>query len=292
MFCRICNSEISNPEILRGVISPWIRDIAKVSKRFTKLVICSECNAAGFTETYDDLQMINLYSGYRGSEYTKKRRKYETWYSSDYNEAHESDLFISNRISKIQEFIQEQDVSDIYSILDVGGDRGQYIPKFENVRTKFVLEKSNRELVSGVSRVSELEQLDAVDLVIYAHILEHVNNPLAEIEKLSKKSRYIYIEVPSGIPRISGLRKSRLFQLAIVIASTIPKVWARLSRPAAGRATSVHILRQSEHLNFFTMESMQVIANKLNLNCRIRECEIPTPDLKIAKVIQVFLSPK
>jgi hypothetical protein len=281
-----------DPEILHGVISPWIRDIAKVSKRFTKLVICSECSGAAFTVTYDDIQMNNLYSGYRGPMYTKKRRKYETWYSSEYNAAHESDEFVSKRADKIQEFIQEQGISEIYSILDVGGDRGQYIPNFESLSKRYVLEKSNRPLASGVTRVQDLEELDDVDLIIYAHILEHIKDPIMEIEKLSKKARYVYVEIPFGVPEPSKLRKSRIFQLAVVSASLFPKVWAYLSIPAAGRLTSAHILRQSEHLNFFTIKSMQVIAKQLNLDCRLRECDIPTPDLKIARVIQVFFSQK
>ena len=247
---------MSDPEILLGVISPWIREIAKVSKRFTKLVICSECSGAAFTVTYDDIQMNNLYSGYRGSTYTKKRRKYETWYSAEYNAAHESEEFISKRADKIQEFIQEQSISEIYSILDVGGDRGQYIPNFQSLSKRYVLEKSNRPLANGVTRVQELDELDNVDLIIYAHILEHIKDPIIEIEKLSKKSRYVYVEIPFGVPEPSKIRKSKLFQLAVVSASLFPKVWAYLSMPVAGRLTSAHILRQSEHLNFFSTNTL------------------------------------
>jgi hypothetical protein len=137
-----------------------------------------------------------------------------------------------------------------------------------------------------------LDELDNVDLIIYAHILEHIKDPIIEIEKLLKKSRYVYVEIPLGVPKPSKLRKSRLFQLAVVAASLFPKVWAYLSMPAAGRLTSANILRQSEHLNFFSTKSMQVIAKQLNLDCIVRECDIPTPDLKIARVIQVFFSRK
>ena len=290
MICRICRLEIASPEILLGVISPWIRDIAKVSKRLTSLVICSECKGAGFTITYDNSQMNNLYSGYRGSVYEKKRKKWENWYTSEYNASHESDEFINERLNKIKGFIEEQGISDISSVLDVGGDRGQYIPQFGNVTKKYVLEKSNRELISGVIRVKDLAELNNVDLVIYAHILEHVKDPMTEIEELLKIARYIYIEIPSGIPRSSKLRKSRIFQMLVVLASFIPQVWTNLCAPAAGRGVTSNILRQSEHLNFFTMESMEALANKLNLQCTIRECYIPTPDLQTAKVIQVFLS--
>jgi hypothetical protein len=290
MICRICRQEIASPEILFGVISPWIRDLAKVSNRLTRLVICSECKGAGFTITYDNAQMNNLYSGYRGFEYGKKRKKWEAWYTSEYNAAHENDEFINERMNKIKGFIQEQGTLDFSSVLDVGGDRGQYIPQFESVTKKYVLEKSNRKLMSGVIRVNDLAEVDSVDLVIYAHILEHVNDPMKEIEELSKISRYIYIEVPSGIPRTSKLRKSRIFQMLVVLASLFPRVWTNLCSPAAGRGVTVQILRQSEHLNFFTTESLKVLANKLNLICTIQECDIPTPDLRTARVIQVFLS--
>jgi 2-polyprenyl-3-methyl-5-hydroxy-6-metoxy-1,4-benzoquinol methylase len=56
----------------------------------------------------------------------------------------------------------------------------------------FVLEKSNRALAQDVVRIEKLDEIENVDLVIYAHILEHVNDPLKEIRDLLGISKYIY----------------------------------------------------------------------------------------------------
>jgi len=289
MNCRLCRLDIKNPEVLLGVISPWLREITKVSKRKTKLIICSECTGAAFSVTYDDIQMNNLYSGYREENYTNLRKKWENWYTQGYNSGHEDESFISQRKLKIKEFVTECGVTDVKSVLDIGGDRGQYIPNFESLERMFVLEKSNRLLAQDVVRIEKLDEIENVDLVIYAHILEHVNDPLKEIRDLLNISKYIYIEIPYGVPAPSKFRKSSLFQLLVLGVSCFPKLWSKLSMPAAGRLGSSLILRQSEHLNFFTVKSIQTLANTLNLKSQIKVCEIPTPDRNTARVIQVFI---
>jgi hypothetical protein len=136
--------------------------------------------------------MNNLYSGYRGENYTNLRKKWENWYTQGYNSGHEDESLISQRKLKIKEFVTECGVTDIQSVLDIGGDRGQYIPKFETLKQMFVLEKSNRALAQDVVRIEKLDEIENVDLVIYAHILEHVNDPLKEIRDLLGISKYIY----------------------------------------------------------------------------------------------------
>ena len=233
--------------------------------------------------------MNNIYSGYRGQRYTEVRSKWEKWYTRNYNFSHESEGFINERLGIIHNFIKRKGFNDIHSVLDVGGDQGQFIPQFNSRQKNFVLEKSNRELKEGVVRIDSFSDIENVDLVIYAHILEHVTDPLIELEKLAEISKYIYIEVPSGVPKNTWLRKNLIFQLLVASFTLSPKVWSYFSNPAAGRSSSSKILRQSEHLNFFTTNTLKKLADRLNLNSYIIESLIPTPDNQVAKVYQVLM---
>jgi len=290
LICRICNAKISDPTILRAVISPWIREIIKAKSRLSKLILCSECGAAGFSYIYDSNEMDRLYSSYRGQEYTKIRSKWEKWYTTNYNSAHEKSEIIDSRIDIISEFIKRHVNKEIESILDVGGDDGKFFPKLNRDFIKLVLEKSNKELKPGVLRIKDLSEIDKIDLIIYAHVLEHVADPLSEVVKLMRKCNYLYIEVPIGIPSVSILRRSFFLQWLIANLSLFPKFWSYLSIPVAGRSVRPIILRQSEHLNFFTEKSLELLADRVNADFEISENVVTTPDLAVMNVYQVLLS--
>jgi hypothetical protein len=292
MICRLCKNEISEPLVLRGVISPWIRELAKVSTRLTKLVICSECSGAAFTVTYDPQTMFKIYSEYRGENYTSIRNKWENWYTTAYNDGHFTQVYVNNRKTSISQFLTSQGVNKVESILDVGGDRGQYIPDFPNLSQKFVLDISNKDLIFGVKRISDLAEISGVDLLIFTHILEHLNDPISEIEKLMSYTKFLYIEVPYGVPNPTKYRKSRIFQAMSLLASASPFVWSGLSRASAGRRTFSKILRQSEHLNFFRPSYFDLIGKKLNLETRVRISTMASPDSTASEVIQVLFCKK
>ena len=288
-MCRICMNNIKNPVTLLGVVSPWIRAIANFPNRFTKLIICSECEGGGFTATYSEQQMNNLYSDYRGSQYVKIRSKWEKWYSYNYNLAHERKSLIEQRKSQLENFISQNTNIAIETVLDVGGDRGQFIPNFITISKKYILDKSNREIEKGVQRIEKLEDLPTVDLIIYAHTLEHVVNPLEELKNLIEISKVVYVEVPFGVPKNNIWRRSSVLQLIFVAFSRIPLVWSFLAVPAAGRPWNTRILRQSEHLNFFNGTTLRVLAEKLDMRSVISECFIPTPDSEQARVLQCLI---
>ena len=278
--------------MLYGVISPWIRKFAKISSRLTSLVICSECRSAAFTVRYEPEVMFNLYSEYRGTVYTAIRNKWENWYTLEFNEGHSKQLYVNQRKKLISEFLISEGFKQIESILDVGGDSGQYIPDFKNLKQKIVFDISNKNLISGVTRVNSLEEVSYVDLVVYAHTLEHVNDPIFEVQKLLRYTNNLYIEVPFGVPTPSKARRSRLIQMIALIASISPQIWSTISRPSSGRKINSKILRQSEHLNFFSPYYFDVIAQKLNLEVRKQVCEVIGPDLSRADVIQVLFKKK
>jgi hypothetical protein len=151
---------------------------------------------------------------------------------------------------------------------------------------------SSKKLINGVIGLSSLDEINKSNLILYSHVLEHVANPKEEIEKLLQYCDQLYIEVPFGIPEISKTRKSKTRFLLKQLASLSPTFWRRSAMPAAGRSPKQGVLVQSEHINFFTEESLQKLAEMLKLEAHIEVNSIRTPDRAEAKVIQCLLSPR
>jgi len=288
MKCRICRTGVSSTEVLRAVVSPWIREYLSLKNKLTDLHICPVCKGGAFAVVYSDEQMISLYRDYRGESYTRIRNKWEKWYTTEYNASHESQDLVSKRKSHLQEFLNENGVSKIRSVLDIGGDTGQYIPNFQDTTKKYVMDYSNRVLTPGVSRISSLDELQNTDLIIFAHTLEHISNPLETISLLLARTKHLYIEVPSGVPSSSRIRKSRAGQLVLIILSISPKVWRLISKPTAGRIFQFRLLQQSEHLNFFCERTFIKLSQELDSKLIMRSICIPTPDGKTSLVIQAL----
>jgi len=180
-------------------------------------------------------------------------------------------------------------VREIKSVLDVGGDRGQYLSEFTSAE-KFVLEMSEHPLERDVSRIDEIGASDYFDLIIYAHVAEHVANPIFEIRRLIKHSSMVYVEVPNGLPKTSIIRRSYLLNVFYRLLSLNPILWKFFAAPAAGRRPVGNILRQSEHINFFTKESFEYISDLCNVTVTIQKTIMPTPDGSTFEVLQVLLT--
>lgn len=230
--------------------------------------------------------MKSIYEKYRESFYLEVRSKWEPWYTESYNENHNSAELINLRVQSLEQFLMKFTDGELNTIIDVGGDQGQFIPKFAKV--KIVQDLSDKKLIAGVTRVKNLDGIEGVDLIIYAHTLEHVANPVEEVRKLLEKSRYVYIEIPYGLPEINKLRQNRFRFLRHFYSSFSTKRWQLQAAPSSGRSVkSDRMLSQSEHLTFFSERSMEVLANVLGRRSLIIEKgTIQTPDYQTVPVLQ------
>ncbi len=284
--CPIC-SQVTNLGTF-ATISPWIRELG-IKARVSKYYMCNICNTGFFLKRYSNKEMSDIYKDYRGSKYLKSRSKWEPWYTKSYNSNHDSGVWIESRKSSLTEFLLRHGLPLCDVVVDVGGDRGQYIPDF--ARTKIVIEISEKKLISNVQRIDKIENSPNANLIIYAHVLEHVVNPIRELQELFKKTDQVYVEVPYGIPEINKYRLSIRRFFIQQILSLSPRFWAISARPATGRHVAPKkMLAQSEHLTFFSEKSFKKIAEVLGLDLVIERNTISTPDFSTSSVLQCLLT--
>jgi hypothetical protein len=237
--------------------------------------------------------MTRIYQNYRDEKYVQLRREWEPWYTKDFNDAHSTAYFVEKRRISLQNFLLTLNISNLNTIVDVGGDFGQFIPDLGENNNKYVLDLSEQPLIPGVSRINSLQELKEIDLIIYAHVLEHVESPLVELKELTDYSRFVYVEVPEGTPEINRIRKSTLLYLFSLGISFNSRMWGKFSKPSGGRIIKSKFLRQSEHINFFTEQTFKEIAITLNLSMiSLSTTNIPSPEGGEAKVIRAVYSKK
>ena len=250
---------------------------------------CLFCEFGFFDLRYTPTEMTSIYSDYRGVKYAQVRNRWEPWYSHDFNSAHDSVSWSDMRKKSLETFLGKYLSSTPKSIVDVGGDRGQYIPDLGSNKL-YVLEASNKALLPGIERVGTLNEVSEIGLIIYSHVLEHVSEPLIELKELLEKSKFVYVEVPFGIPEINKARRSRIRFTIKFVASFYPRIWGKMTNPSTGRSSGNGILTQGEHLNFFSVKSLETMGKILNRSVQIEVNEIQTPDKATARVIQCLFS--
>lgn len=207
--CIFCNSE--DTETIPARIAPFIKErINNLSDLSFNLIHCKKCGSAFYDYRYSEEEVQKIYNGYRNQQYQESRQKYENWYSKEINKLIGDDKkAIKSRNNNLTKILKENvPVDNIKTILDYGGDKGQYIPDIFNNKQKYVYDISNTSVLDGVVSIKDLKtcyelQKEGYDLIICAHVLEHLTNPeetIKTIKSLLKKNGYLYIELPFDSP--------------------------------------------------------------------------------------------
>lgn len=162
-----------------------------------KTLLCKNCGHLFSNYRFDDNEMSQLYSNYRGHAYAELRESYEPGYSLQ-NEA----LAQGNHyVDIVEDFLGAFVSSSNLSILDWGGDTGKNTPFVKAAEVVHIYEPSGvkPQVTNAINVKNEAEFLQSYDLIVLSNVLEHIPFPAHTIEAIlpymSEKTT-AYVEVP------------------------------------------------------------------------------------------------
>jgi SAM-dependent methyltransferase len=253
-----------------GVIAPFIASLIHIPVgQPSELRRCLECDLGYFDYRYDESEMSLLYGGYRGPEYSSVRHHWEPWYSAKVNDANAAgNEAVRDRLEFMTGILRRAGVPDeLDYAVDFGGDEGQFFPDIP-IKHKLVCDVSDRAVAPDVERIAELSVLadKTVDLVIVAHVLEHLSDPrapLAEIREIIGDEGILYVEVPLDRARLRAFHASDRYRsylhwvsarrIPFILMDFLTGIWRQFER----RLPPFGVIKQSEHINYFDAASVR-----------------------------------
>ena len=267
LVCPICGAEA--PALAHGVVAPFISTLSSLPIGYqTELRCCRTCDLKFFDARYGEQELSSLYAHYRGDAYREARRHWEPWYSRNVNDACSSDVqLVAERRSFMMRILKTARMrSELDCAVDFGGDEGQFFPSIP-ISRRIVCDVSDRDLPAGIEHIGTLAELGDTkpDLVIVAHVLEHLPSPLEplrEIREAIADDGILYVEVPLDLFRVSGFHTSTRYQRYLRrlvrhrLLFVISDFMSGLSRQFRSSVPRLGVIKQSEHINYFSDQSI------------------------------------
>lgn len=212
--CTCCGSTntLKSNIVMAGFVLERMLDQVQLDDWLTDAIQCRDCQYIASVFRFNDEQMKRYYHEYMDSNsdhgrqfgsyvFHRCRNEGMGWYQLA--KAYQMpEYFQARKNAVIRSIADHVDIGSITSVLDYGGDLGQYIPEeFKNCR-RHVVEIEPRKLVDGVIGVQSPADCESVDLVMCCHTLEHVSYPnelMADMLHYLKPGGVLYLEVPNEI---------------------------------------------------------------------------------------------
>jgi len=269
--CIICEHEVSLSSY--GLVAPFISELTD-SPGMSPVTLqhCDACQLSFFSHRYSETELAAIYGGYRGSDYLRVRKRWEPWYGSAVNSANQAgSTEVDSRRAFMDGLIAQATDGKFHVAVDFGGDEGQFFPD-SAVDRKIVIDVSSKPVLEGVELYDDLKSIGASpDLVMICHVLEHLNDPVAllrEVHQVIDAQGVLYVEVPMDMPRLHDWHARDAYQkyLARVGRMRWPLVASDfvsgVSRQVGFRIPRLGVVKQSEHINYFTDQSLNALLTK------------------------------
>lgn len=251
--CIICEGQ--NLKKYKTKISEFLAERMFDNKfKETLLIECRDCRLRYFELRPSEEENAKFYSGYRKEEYQKQREKFEDGYTKEvnYNIGHSTKELINRKLNITKILEDNIDSSKISTVLDYGGDQGQFIPEILKNADKYVYDVSCVGTIEGVKFIGDENELKNYnwDFIMCCNLLEHLSYPMDILNKilsLLKPGGYLYIELPNEPFIRSGLkecirRPRRIFEII-------------------KNLTNLSIPQMHEHINIFNIKTFDYIFN-------------------------------
>ncbi len=206
---------------------------------------CQDCGVLFLDYRFTDQQMSALYQEYRDSAYNLTRDYFEPGYAAVAAHYQGREDYITEVESWLLPFFENAP-----TVLDWGGGSGQNTPFLGCSSLLHVYDISTVQVVKGAQKVDEFDAASyRYDLVTCSQVLEHVPYPLMLLKKIRSligADTLLYIEVPFE----ELMRKHR-----------------------GSRELSKSKRHWHEHVNFFTLESLQILISKAGFEV-VADCNL------------------
>jgi SAM-dependent methyltransferase len=271
--CPCCQSKESQGRW--AIVSPFLAHYAVGRSPFLcKLLECSTCSFRYFDARLTPEEVTRLYSGYRGERYFAERHRWEFWYSRKVNDGIGGDPEeIALRVAALERLVLPHVNSEmVETVLDYGGDRGQFIPKSLG-KEKFVFELSDAKPEPGVRRIGSEQELNSMkfDFIMALGVMEHCSEPANVLEQLASclnPGSLLCIGVPYerygiGFAGKGGLYRSYLNSLLHLPAALLAvDFYSSAARIRLNHVPPLGLVKCHEHLNFFNANSMTALLKR------------------------------
>jgi hypothetical protein len=277
--CRCCDGGLET--LAHGVTVKWHLPATKLkcTDVDTMLATCSTCGLVQFTRGFSSIELEWIYGSYRTNTYLRMRRRYEPWYTRKLNRSIGNDFGLldarRNHLEKLlSSAVQRGLIDSPKRVLDLGGDRGQFIPRLHSIQDRAVLEVSSQIPEAEVKKFSEVGEAREwrADLVMCCHVLEHLTDPISGLRSVLDQEnldQVLYLEVPLDRPPkrvILGRSTFGQFLLHLLwkkrATSVLLDFLSLVIRRVANDSISL-FYKQSEHINFFDTQSLRYVIEQL-----------------------------
>jgi hypothetical protein len=271
-ICPICSSSATE-FLANGIRAPWISELADAhNSTYCSLLNCSDCNFSWFTPR----MLVNVedavYQGYRESRYYEVRHKWEPWYLTSLNNSKKPGTKdASLAVSMLDSLLEDMPDSDLEKVADVGGDEGQFFPT--RSKERILVDPSNKPAIEGVLRTRSITDLPTnTQLVLVCCVLPHVANPkslLMEIRENCPQAR-VLITVANDHPKLRPFHKKESYRNFLKNCAKNRYVFIMLDlltgicRQFNRKIPNFGIVKQSEHVNYFSLPSLYALAESLH----------------------------
>ena len=261
------------------MVSPFLaRYVVGAAPLPCSLTQCETCSFRFFDTRLTPAEVRKLYSGYRGEEYFRERHAVEPWYSKKVNDGIGSDPDeIHRRNAAFETFLGPHlDMGEIGTVLDYGGDKGQFIPAPLG-KQKFVFEVSDATPVEGVTRIGSDAELQErrFDFLMLCGVLEHCSEPLEMLQTLVRLAKgpgsRFFIGVPYEWFDVRLLGTSKLYRSYLDMLRhsgpllTLVDFYSTAARVRLYTIPPLGIVKCHEHLNFFNQQSMTALLQRAGM---------------------------
>ena len=235
---------------------------------------CIDCGLHFFSYRYSDSDLASIYGKYCDSTFFSVRRKREPWYDEAVNDAFSDPINNPHQVTICRDFTKNSlrtaclQQGDLNGCIDFGVDHGQFIPQEVRLPCIVVEQNSKEKRLNNdfvfMDSIDEVNQ--TVDLVMNNYVLEYLSDLGGVVQSMKQKCSndgVLHFEVPLDKFYCSRFYRTQFYKCYIEALTQIRLGFIFIDflsgayRQFFGRIPWFGIVRQSEHINYFDVRSLQ-----------------------------------